>query len=172
MCCMSAPSDASSSIASIVGTNTEWVMRSRSIAANTAAGSKRGRITWVAPTHVQAKTFEVPATWNIGHTCSQRSAARVAGGREVVERVGEQVAMAEHHALGRAGRAAGVGDRRERVLVDAGRRHRRPGHQRLVVLEQLDPERLGHRAALGVDDQELDAGVAHHERELLGRQSR
>ena len=56
----------------------------------------------------------------------------VAGGGEVVLRVGEQVAVAEHHALGRAGGAAGVGDGRERVgrevarLRAAGRRRAPP----------------------------------------------
>ena len=60
-------------MASIVGTKTPCVMPCVSIASSTATGSKRGRITDRAPTHVQANTFDVPATWNIGHTCSQRS---------------------------------------------------------------------------------------------------
>jgi hypothetical protein len=50
------------------------VISPRAIVSSTDTGSKRGRITDRAPTHVQAKTLDVPATWNIGHTCSQRSA--------------------------------------------------------------------------------------------------
>ena len=57
----------------MVGTKTAWVMRSRAIVSRTARGSKRGSRTWVPPAQVAAKTFEVPATWNIGQTCSQRS---------------------------------------------------------------------------------------------------
>ena len=56
----------------MVGTNTVCVIRSRSMAASTAAGSKRGSSTCAAPTHVQATTLAVPATWNIGQTWSQR----------------------------------------------------------------------------------------------------
>ena len=56
----------------------------------------------------------------------------MAGGDQVVERVGEQVGVAEHHALGRPGRAPRVGDRRQRVLIDTGRRGPIPGDQLLV----------------------------------------
>ena len=52
------------------------MIRSRSIAASTAAASNRGSATWVAPTHVHASRLAMPATWNIGHTCSQRWSGR------------------------------------------------------------------------------------------------
>ena len=88
---------------------------------------------------------------------------RMTGHREVVERVRDQVAVAEHHALGRAGGAAGVGDRRQRVLVHARERVLRPGHQRLVV-HHRHAELLGPRI---VGDQRLELRVLDHERQLL-----
>ena len=69
----SSPASASSSSASIVGTKTAWVMRSRAIVSSTARGLEARQQHMVPPTQVAAKTFEVPATWNIGHTCNQRS---------------------------------------------------------------------------------------------------
>ena len=111
---------------------TVWEMRSRSIAARTASASKRGSTTWPAPTQVHAKRLAVPAAWNIGQTCRKRSPCAVAGREQVVAGVGEQVAVAQHHALGEARRPAGVADRRERVGLDALRRAGCARHELLV----------------------------------------
>jgi len=45
----------------------------------------------------------------------------VPGREQVMARVGEQVRVAEHDPLGRAGRATGVGDRRQCALIELGR---------------------------------------------------
>ena len=109
----------------------------------------------------------------------------VAGGDQVVEGVGQQVAVAEHDPLGPPGRAAGVRDRRQRAGLHAG--HRR-GRARGEVLVGKAVVRAGHRgvedqlpqagAALPqgardleprlVDDEHLDAGVVDHEGQLVG----
>ena len=60
----------------MVGTSVVWVIRSRAIAASTAAGSKRGSTTWSAPTQVHANRFATPATWNIGQTFRKRVSLR------------------------------------------------------------------------------------------------
>ncbi|MEY9615340.1 hypothetical protein ABIF21_008214 [Bradyrhizobium elkanii] len=79
-------------------------------------------------------------------------AARPQAFAERVERIGHQIAMAQHHALGAAGGAAGVEDAGEIVTAAHGIGHRCAARdQRLVILH------AGRRLALvGID--QLQAG--------------
>ena len=161
---MSAPG-ASSSIASIVGTSTVWVIRSRSIASSTAAASKRGRSTCSAPTHVHASRFAIPATWNIGHTCSQRWSGRWPVAARLCCALASRLPWLSITPFGRPGRAAGVGDGGERVGVEVARRDGRAGEQ------VLPRDALAAEVDVLVGDQEGELGVLDDEPQLLGREA-
>ena len=92
----------------------------------------------------------------------------VAGRDQVVLRVGEQVAVAEHHALRPPGGAAGVGDRPQRVALHPGIGGGRPGREVLVgeavvgrgsVEDQLPQA----RAALPQAARDVEPGRVHDE---------
>ena len=82
-----------------------------------------------------------------------RGVAAVIGRRGQAQRVGIHVAVAEHDALGGAGGAAGVEDRREVVVVAHGVGHRiGAGDQRFEIV------RAGDLGLAQPDDRELDIG--------------
>ena len=136
---MSAPG-ASSSIASIVGTSTVWVIRSRSIVSSTAAASKRGSSDLLRADPRAREQVRDPG--DVEHRAHVQPAlvGAVAGGGEVVLRVGEQVAVAEHHALRRA-RSCRRCRRWRRACRGRGRAARRGGPASEVL-----PRRQRHRA--------------------------
>ena len=108
------------------------MIRSRSIVSSTAAASKRGSSTCSAPTHVHASRFAIPATWNIGHTCSQRWSARWPVAARLCCALASRLPWLSITPFGRAGRAAGVGDGGERV-GRRGRAARRGGPDTQVL---------------------------------------
>ena len=91
-------------------------------------------------------------------------AGAVAGGDQVVLRVGEQVAVREHHALRPPGGAAGVGDRGEGVGREIARWPRRAGQQ-VVPLHALAAE-----VDVLVGDQHRQLRVLGDDAQLLGRE--
>jgi hypothetical protein len=130
---------------------------------------------------------DVGGAGDVEHRADVQPALRlaVAGRHQVVQGVGQQVAVAEHHPLGPPGRAAGVRDRRQRARLHAGRRRGRARREILVgeavvragprgVEDQLP--QAGAALAQGardleaslVDDEDLDAGVVDHEGQLIG----
>ena len=107
----------------------------------------------------------------------------------VVLGVGDQVGVAEHHALGDAGRAAGVGDGGDRLGGQLGQRRRLERDQLLVghavlragavaevdeVLEQRAalPQRAGGLELRCVGAEHPRLAVVEHVGELRGRQAR
>ena len=106
--------------ASIVGTTSVAVTPLALDEVERRAGSNAGSTTWRPPFHTVASTAIEPAAWNSGAMISQRVSGRERRGGQEVDRVGHEVAVGEHHALGRAGRAARVEQPGEVVLADVG----------------------------------------------------
>ena len=100
--------------------------RSRSRA---AAGSNAGSTTWRPACHTVASTAIEPAAWNSGADDQPARLRPERSERLVVEGVGDEVAVGEHHALRRA-RSCRPCRRARRACPRAGRRASRPGRCR------------------------------------------
>ena len=100
--------------------------RSRAAAAAmTSARSKRGRKIMRAPaSSAPLVATNRPWVWKIGRACSSTSSAVKPPGLAQGQRVGGEIAVAQHGALGTAGGARGVEDGRE--VVRAARLVRDP----------------------------------------------
>ena len=102
-------------------------------------GRTRAASTWRPAFQIVDSTAIEPAAWNSGATTSQHVSGGTASHLHV-HRVGDEVAVGEHHALRRPRRAAGVEEPGEVLLADVvgevGRRG--AGEQLLVPLAHVD----------------------------------
>ncbi len=135
-----------SSALAMVGTSVMPVAFSSWMSRSTWAGSKRRTITWRSPIMVEdcATPPAVGVEQRDGVQLHLAVAFDKAG--DIVQRVQVQGAVREHHALGRAGGAAGVEQLGDGGLVDAeeiGALHAAAGQQVFVRPAGGDPVRNG-----------------------------
>ena len=107
-----------SSALAMVGTSDMAVAVSSWIRRSTCGGSKRRTITCLMPIMVAACGRPQPLAWNSGMVCSSTPCRRGHERGRPRERVQVERAVRQHHALGRAGAAAGVEQLGDGVFVE------------------------------------------------------
>ena len=162
----------------MVGTSSTSVTRSRWIAAGDAVGRKA--LDDDVGAAAQQHRIHRRAIGEVKHRRGVQidRAARPQAFAERIQRIDHQIAVAEHHALGASGGAAGIEDAGEIAALAHRIRHRRAALDQLFVIvhagwrlaiigiNQLEArDRIGERGGDGgkglVDEQDAGAAVAH-----------